>query len=175
MCAQHPPSSRQSRLRQPRCGRARLRQPLRQDRRRRPLRQRLWPQHPSRYQRHTATCAAFWPCLTSSPPCGPLRPLPEYGREEGLKGCSVVSLLAAGLLKSWQEQRNTEGLSGKSASWRHGSEDSALQVVSDVQRPPAVPSSAGRAQQLPPASSQDFASRFRCKCVYCYMSGRTYT
>ena len=50
-----------------------------------------------------------------------------------------------------------------------------LQVMSDVQRPPPVPSGSGRGQQLPPTSSQDFTSRFRYICLYLNssMSGRT--
>ena len=50
-----------------------------------------------------------------------------------------------------------------------------LQVMPDVQRPPLVPSGTGRAQQLPPTSSQDFASRFRCVCLYIYFHMTSHT
>ena len=77
--------------------------------------------------------------------------------------------------ESWLEQRNAKGCRMEKRPGGVALMRMPLQVVSDVQRPPPVPSGSGRGQQLPPTSSQDFASRFRCKCLYMYscMSGRT--
>ena len=109
-------------------------------------------------------CAAFWPCLDSSLPGGLLRPITEEDKA-GLKVvCSVVCQLAAGLLGICRNSLIQSGCLVRVHPGDMPLKSVPLQVMPDVQRPPVVPSSSARAQQLPPTSSQDFASRFRCKC-----------